>query len=148
MARGLQLRRQSSEAGIEISRRLFKPLHLRAERCRPLDKGGVGGAGVGRPSAQRVRRFPNLEQPPLRQRQALIRGLLLALQPDDRGPRLFLAPFEAVTLASGLLALAGQLLVLLHQSPGFFARVLQLRLEADDGLFLLVMLGLERGDRA
>jgi hypothetical protein len=122
-------------------------LHLRAERGRALDEGGVRGPGVGSPSAQRIRRFPSLEQALLRQRQALVRGLLFALQPDDRGPRLFLTPLEAVALASGVLTLACQLLVLLHQPRGFVARVLQLRLEADDGLFLLVMFGLERSNR-
>jgi len=35
----------------------------------------------------------------------------------------------------------------LHQPRGFVARVLQLRLEADDDLFLLVMFNLKRGNR-
>ena len=73
----------------------------------------------------------------------------LTLRPfelGDRRARLVLAPVEGVALLLGLMPFARELLALLGQPRGLVRGALQLRLEADDGLFLLVMLGVQRGD--
>ena len=61
--------------------------------------------------------------------------------------RLVLAAIEGVALLLGLAALQRELLRFLPQARGFVGRVLELRVVADDGLFLLVLLGVERADR-
>ena len=68
------------------------------------------------------------------------------LQTADGFLRFDLTAVERVPLLFGLAALANELLALLSQSRRFVGRVLQLRLVADDGLLLPVMLGVQRGD--
>ena len=99
--------------GPRARRRLLEPLHFRAERRRALDQGGVRGAGFGGPAAQRSAASRASNSRRCASGQPLVGGLLFALQPDDRRPRLVLAPLEAVALLLGLPALARQLLALL-----------------------------------
>ena len=67
-------------------------------------------------------------------------------EPADRRARFLLAAIERVALLFGLPALADELLALLGQPRRFVRRVLQLRVVADDRLFLPVVLGVQRGD--
>src|SRR5207244_1009478 len=84
------------------------------------------------------------EQAPLRQRQPLVRLLLLDLQMDDRCACLVLTAIERFALLFSLMPLARELLALQHETRGLVARVLQLRVEPDDRLFLFVMFGVQR----
>ncbi len=134
--------RSSSSAPASSSR-----THLDRQRARALDQRRVRRAGFGGAAAQILGRLARLEQPALGDGQPLVGLALRLVEPRDRRARLFLAAIERVALFFRLMLLARELLGLLRQPRLLVGRVLQLRVVADDRLLLLVVLGVERGDR-
>src|SRR4029077_13460718 len=65
----------------------------------------------------------------------------------DGRPGFLLAAVERIALLFSLTALARELLAFLREPRRLFRCVLLLRVEADHGLLLLMVLGVERGDR-
>ena len=144
--RRLELGGQRGRPRVELGRRFLEALDFGGETRGALDHRGVRGARFGGAPAQILGRLARFEQAPLRQRQPLVGQLLLVLQADDRRARLVLTAIERLALLFGLMPLARELFALQRETRRLVARVLQLRLEADDGLFLFVMLGVQRGD--
>ena len=72
---------------VELGGCFLESLHFDGERRRPLHQRGVRGAGVGGLPVDILRGFPRLEQAALRQRQALVRRALVAIEPLDRAAR-------------------------------------------------------------
>ena len=107
------------------------------------------GAGFGRAAAQVVGRLARLEQPALRRRSGARRpAAASSSRLRNRRARFLLPPVERVALLLRLRRLARELLALLREPRLLVGRVLQLRVVADDRLFLLVVLGVQRRDRA
>jgi len=107
----------------------------------------VAGPGVGRVLAERLGGFARFEQASLRQREPVVGLPLRRLEPSDGRARFVLSTIEAAELFFGLVLLPRELIGFLRQALLLVDGVLQLRVEADDGLFLLVMLGVQGGDR-
>ena len=145
--RRLELGRERGRPGLELGRRFLEALHFGGEAGGALDQRGVRGARLGGAPAQILGRFARLEQAPLRQRSGARRpARCSSCEADDRRARFVLTAIERVALLFGLTPLARELLALLRETRRLVGRVLQLRLEADDGLFLLVVFGVQRGD--
>ncbi len=134
--------RSSSSAPASSSRRTSIASALARSTSAACAAPGFGGA-----AAQLLGRLARLEQPALRDGQPLVGLALRLVEPRDRRARFFLAAIERVALLFGLALLARELLGLLRQPRLLVGRVLQLRVVADDRLLLLVVLGVQRGDR-
>ena len=91
--------------------------------------------------------FARFEEPALCGGQPLVGASLLGLEVPDRRARFLLTTTQAVALFFRLPPLARELLAPVREAPGFLDRVLQLRVVADDDLFLLVVFGIERRNR-
>ena len=133
--------------GLELGARFLEPLHFGREGCGSLDEPGVRRAGVGGPAAQVVGGFAGFEEQPLGQSQTLVGRPLLAFEPGDRLTRFFLPAIEPVAFFFRLLPLAIQLISFLLQPRTLARQMLQLRVERDDRFLVLVIVGVERGDR-
>ena len=105
------------------------------------------GAGVGGAAAQVVGGLARLEQAALRHGQALVRFSLLGVEVRNRRACFILAPVERLALLLGLVLLARELLRLLGEPHFLVGGVLQLRVVADHGLFLLVVLRVQGRNR-
>ena len=131
----------------ELGAGLFQARHLDRQRTGSLHERGVRRACFGRALAQVLGGLSCFEQPALCHGQPLVGLALRALQPSDRRARLGLPAIERVSLLFRLVLLARQLLGLLREARLLVGRVLELRVESDNGLVLLVVLGVQCGDR-
>src|SRR5438094_903423 len=144
--RFLELDRERRGARFDLRRCFLEPLHFGRQRAGPLDERRVRRSRFGRATAGIIDRLARFEQPPLRDGQPLVGEALIVFQPRDRGSRFFPTPIERIALLFRLPSLANQLRGALRKARLFVSGVLELRFVADDRLFVLVVLGVERRD--
>ncbi len=143
----LELRDERACTLFELGAGLFQAHHLDGQGTGSFDERGVRRASFCRALAEVFGGLACFEQAALRHRQPLVGLSLRILQPSDRRARLRLPAIERVSLFFRLVLLARQLLGLLREARLLIGRMLELRIESDNGLVLLVVLGVERGDR-
>ena len=144
--RFLELDRERRGARFDLRRCFLEPLHFGRQRAGPLDERRMRRSRFGRATAGIIDRLARFEQPPLRDGQPLVGEALIVFQPRDRGSRFFPTPIERIALLFRLPSLANQLRGALRKARLFVSGVLELRFVADDRLFVLVVLGVERRD--
>src|SRR5262249_25139987 len=102
--------------------------------------------GFSRAPAQVFGRLTGFKEATLRDREPLIGLALRPLELGDRGAGFGLAPVDRLALVLRLSALERELSRLLLDARRFVRGALDLGLQRHDGLFLLVVFGVERGD--
>ena len=141
------LRSQLHDAGVEFARGIFQPVHLRLESGRALGEPRRGRLRFRHPMADAVHGLACRKEPPLRGVQALVGVALLQLDAGDRLARLGLARVELHPLVFGAPALECELLRPAREPRGVLRGTRQLRLEADDGLLVLMQIDGGGADR-
>src|SRR5207253_2354320 len=96
LPRGLELVGERRGPLLELRARLLHSLDVERKATGALDQRRVRRAGLRRTAAQLFERLARLEQPPLRDAQALVGLPLRDLELADRRARLLLPPIERV----------------------------------------------------
>ena len=135
------------EPRLELCARVFEPAHFDRERARPLDEGGVCRFGFRRPVRLRLHRLAGIEQPALRAIQLVVGLALIGLDPDDRLPRFILSRVLGALLFFSRASFDGDLLALPRDALRRAVGRSDLQVEADHGLFLPMLLALQRRRR-
>ena len=103
-------------------------------------------AGLRRTAAQLFERLARLEQPPLRDAQALVGLPLRDLELADRRARFLLPPIERVAFVLRLPFFPRELIALVREPCLLVGRMRELRVVGDRRFFLAVILGVQRSD--